>query len=318
MDHQRFDALAAGFARAISRRGALRALAGGLAGGLLSPAARVAAKPRTCQGSGQACGPRQGCCSPPCCGGVCCGEADVCLHHGLETEPHRAKPVCCPATQAAIDRCCAPGEIGCYKTCCPPETIACGAPTKLPDGTVLPGTCVCPEGMVYQNGACLCLGVGESCPQGGGCCGSGVCVCPSKPPCDPEFLVCNAGLGEPCPSDDLCSYSCCFDGICCKGLGFPCQGEGECCPGLPCTNGQCGFGVGEACSVHCDCVTGGCDNGACCIFSADDRFTCTADDQCCFGAVCGPGGDCCMPSGGPCGNFLDCCSGDCQNFTTCA
>jgi hypothetical protein len=53
MDHQRFDSLAAAFARAVSRRGALRALAGGLAGGLLGPAARgSAAPPGICLGPG--------------------------------------------------------------------------------------------------------------------------------------------------------------------------------------------------------------------------------------------------------------------------
>src|SRR5829696_1912869 len=115
MEGSHFDRLTTTFARAISRRNALRALAGGLASLAVH---RASAAPGTCFGPGQACGPRRGCCSHTCCGGVCCSEDDVCLRHGLITEVDtRGKPICCPAGQTAVDRCCAAGEVGCFKTC---------------------------------------------------------------------------------------------------------------------------------------------------------------------------------------------------------
>jgi hypothetical protein len=326
MEHQRFDSLTATFAHAVSRRGALRALVGGLAGGLLRFTARgSAAQPGTCLGAGQACGPRHGCCSHTCCGGICCGEDEKCLgrrrRRSRETE---AGPICCPESQIAVDRCCAPGEIGCFKTCCPPETIACGAPTKLPDGTHLPGTCVCPEGTVYRDGACVC----PMCRTDLGCCTDGVGKAPSHDlgigPCGPDLPCCHgtcAGgtcrrmiIGEPCDEDADCYIGLCLDGVCqtaqeggatCVSPAYDCPAGQLCAPGLG-SNGDPSEGrcvTCEAEAMPCLLVAGGstvtgflrCPAGTapvCCPAIPDSGFAgavyCCVPGENCPGDSCAP------------------------------
>jgi hypothetical protein len=276
MDGQPFDALTAAFAGAASRRGALRLLAGALAAGLLGPGARgSAAQPGTCLGAGQACDARHGCCFHRCCGGVCCGAGDTCLPHGGGGTA-RPTQACCPAGQSAIDRCCASGEVGCFKTCCPPETVACGTPTKLPDGTVLPGTCVCPEGKVYRDGRC-CLPENVLCEADGDCCSGGICA-GGKPP-----HTCCLVNGSACTDWYQCCAGTCSDGRCCMDFGGSCAVDADCCRGNPCVDGWCGIPAGHACAADTACRSGFCRNGTCCIPQTRPEFTCADDAECCPG-----------------------------------
>lgn len=198
MDDRHFDEFGRRLADRYSRRGVLGLVAAAVAAFRPDRHATAQGDGRLsrCHTPGQSCSSERG--AIPCCFGGC------------------ADGVCCPEGQFAGDRCCHEYQVPCYGICCPPETIACGAPTVLPDGTVLPGTCICPEGHPYCGNACC----GIHTPQ---ICLNGLCrsLCDSDVGCASkagDIAICVDGLC--CREWEICGDTCCLEGEC---IGGECQ-----------------------------------------------------------------------------------------------
>ena len=223
MDGRRFDVLTVTLTAVgggSSRRAALRVLAGGALGTVLTrlgvqEAAAACRRDSDCSNRAKCCraGRRQGVCVPA--DSVCCGSEDATRYcrptAGVAVVccPKDCKKNCCPATHPV---CCKAGLVrGCcaesHPVCCPPHEA-------LPE---------------FPQGYC--------CPQGQKCCPSGCCLdetcwekctettcCPRKAPnccaaaegggcCWPEVPVCCP------PHEDLPEYP---TGYCCP-TGYECD-----------------------------------------------------------------------------------------------
>jgi hypothetical protein len=227
MDDQRFDVITRAFAVGLTRRGAMRALVGGLAGtaaGLLGRPAAVLAEPKD---------------AAPTCGA-------------------------CPRGERCVAGACCPTKLACADLCCPPQTVGC-TELKLPDGTVKVG-CLCPEGWEYDSPTNTCFGsqcrpVGVSCGGDADCCSGncerGLCQCmPAGGSCA-DFECC----GGSCP-DGVCASCTLAGGACtthaeCCGMQIGKSGWGKCVDGICrcCYAGgypACGDGVNPAADLCCD------------------------------------------------------------------
>jgi hypothetical protein len=222
MDGERFDAMTRLVAARLSRRGALRALAGGLVGSVAALVGGDAGAER-CLGDGEVCPTtrRLACCSGSCCQGACCPTGTDCTDG-----------TCCPSLQA------------CGETCCPPENVGC-TQNVLPDGTTFVG-CLCAGGAVWDRAqnACVCATTceideqccsghccnGICCPNGEVCAADGRCV---DPKCCSGSLICGRLSTEDfCCAHPQVDFCCCetesgaaFVGCC--SLGVNCIGDPE-------------------------------------------------------------------------------------------
>ena len=128
-----------------------------------------------------------------------------------------------------------------------------------------------------REGACK---AGEPCCAGGSCPASGVCPVHGLP------------NGVACTADSQCSSNRCLSGRCCGGVRYPYIQCSECCGDLLCdaqTN-HCGSRIGGSCADSFDCAQGRCKNGVCTN---------------------------CLPAGGLCDSYVDCCGGNICKFGVC-
>jgi hypothetical protein len=159
MDKTHFDRLTREFATAMSRRRALKTLAGAAialgAAGIAAPftIAQCASRDETCTVHGDCCGSLT--CIDGTCGGPqagCVGEEATCGGDGGD--------VCCPGFNCGEDNVCfACGEL---EEACTAETDCCGSLSCID------GICGGP-----QAG---CVGTNEYCTVDGDCCGSLLCI----------------------------------------------------------------------------------------------------------------------------------------------
>lgn len=303
MDDIRFDQIARSVAGSRSRRGFLKALAGGVAAGLVAAvgARDASAKPpeQECRNKGQTCSAVMTCCDDlHCCKGHC--QEEPC-------KPCKAgQKVCdgkCTSVKSDENNC---GECG--NVCSPGQTCS-GGHCKCPGGTELcDGECLDVSSDQANCGAC-----GRTCAEGT-ICSDGDCVLPP---------VCRGGdfcapFGESCDGLPCCSGRC-VRGMCtCVAEGGTCNDQYDCCFGTACTNGTCQpVEDGTPCRTDANCGNGSsCFGGTCepCYSGAASAGGITVDD-CPWpmpGYVCPPDpatgypgfGYCCIPGvncgGDPC------------------
>jgi hypothetical protein len=240
MDQQRFDAFTRSLAEGRSRRGALKVIGGGLAGGLGALFLRNrGALAADCTPDGENCALNSECCSGVCDGvciaqPLCIGEGDPCSI--VANDSVRAFTV--------ILECC--------------NGLTCDAESD---------TCVA-----------ICAEAGEACNplvQGAnGCCEGldcvdNVCVAP----CQPEGEACKG-------DEDCCAALSCIDSVCtlpCVGESGVCEADEDCCAGLVCDDGSCVSAAPPVCSENgedcgsdddcCDALV--CIDGSCAAEAVD-------------------------------------------------
>lgn len=208
MDADRFDRFASNVGRATTRRGALRLLAGGALGAVLSVLglAGVGANHTGCRHVGKPCARKAQCCS-----GVCKGPtgAKTCRAHHVGT------------CQAGQDWCTQGAAASCGPPCLCFVTTGkarfCGRPTLFCATCARDKDC---QGVTGTGSACMeCA---AACAEGTGC----VPHCP----CAPDGSACTVGpecCGGGCPG-----------GTCCRTAGQPCAAPGQCCSDV-CVAGKC-------------------------------------------------------------------------------
>lgn len=239
MDGQRFDDLARKLAGVSSRRGLLRALAGGSAGVLASrlfgpDADDDVAAQTTCTRSGQACTADGECCATMVC------------RRGMCRQGCRIDGAFRPTGGRNPDNACL--------ACRPGKSTTDWSPVN--DGTTCDDGDLCTTGDVCQAGVCT----------------GGKKKCGKCRTCDPATGACSAvANGTPCDDGNLCTVlDYCQDGVCHPGekLGcvhHPCQ-HSKCNP----ATGQCELSPvadGTACRTTpedaCHTSRGICQAGAC-------------------------------------------------------
>jgi hypothetical protein len=189
-----FDDVTKALGRGVSRREALRLLAGAAAGGVLGMMGlrKASAAPSSCSvfcsqfhgaahaqclATCKACGGPSGVCGGPFTGGfICCANGGVCCVNCPGQGPCTAH--CCPAgtTQCCGDQCCTSGQ-----NCC-----------SFAPGT--PSVCCAFDQPCCQNpttGAATCCAAGQVCCGPAGCCPSGeTCGFGPSGPCCTATGVC--------------------------------------------------------------------------------------------------------------------------------
>lgn len=315
MDDQRFDDLSRRLARGTSRRQMLRALAGGVLGGVAGSlgfgrAAAACATDRDC---------------PP---GERCDEASAtCVPRGgrpasqSQSQSVSAAAVCttdaeCAANETCVDGTCAPRGGSCTRgsacttdaTCCGGEVcdtgngvcVGAGGPCTNTTGTCVDSTDCC------GNEECI----GGTCQQMAGGCAPGA-ICTADAECCGGQVCANGTCAQAarpagCPEGQVrCS------GVCVDTLSDPnnCGACGVVCPGGFCGHGNCGF-------------TGTCPEGqdACVdFFTGEGPGCCGVCERCRGGGEGGPlfcapkCNDCstCDPLTGACTTVHEC-SGPCE------
>ena len=342
-----FDQLTKGLAgAAVSRRGALRLLAGALFGGALASAPGVAqpAQAATCANGGQSCTAQK------CCRGFTC----------LVDQTSGTEKFCCPTTQVCGQTCCPTGGVCVNRQCiCNNGTTRCIDPDDLFDI----GACRNLQSDNNNCGACFnacntlageacCSGVcknlledeqncgacGNSCAADATCI-AGVC-CPNTRVCGNTCLAtaCDATQCKVCnPASGTCVSACgpgqgCCNGVCtdlntvtnCGACGTTC-GAGQSCVNGACQtvctppqtlcNGQCVNLTTDAnncgtCGTKCSSGQG-CCNGVCTALNTGTN--CGACGTVCTGGRVCCGGQCKLPSGATCNGNGNCCSNRCRN-----
>ena len=248
MDGERFDAIAKATATT-SRRGALRLLAGGALGGLLTrlgpeDAAAACAGTVHCNGTN---------CSA--CPGTVCGPDPnrwCCLEHGA---------VCRTSSQCCSGRC-----------------------KKKPGAKR--GRCKCPAGTT-TCGTTGCCGAEQHCENGTTCVCNDAAKAPCKHKCVPSCSVGSSGR-KTIVDWETCECVCPFDlpKRCSDGDGstagdYCCEDEATCCGFFP--EGVCCYesGGGECCGgVRC-CAAGRCAGTTCCPEDRPVPCTLGTDEWCC-------------------------------------
>lgn len=294
MDEKRFDDFTRAASAVGTRRGAVRAIAGGLIAAIV-PAAAAGKSRRNKHKRGESGDrkkPRQGPTRPRCekgetlCGGAC------------------------------LDRC-PNGRVRDRHTC---ECRCVGRPCR--DGKVfdpLTCECVCPDGMKDCGGACI--GADRCCPgerqcSSGGCVPAGAC-CHDERQCANGRCVPEVGT-DCCQGERLCDNrfcipgdQCCFvtERDCPDGTCIP---KGNCCPGQKrCADGTC-VADDACCPGERQCPSGGCVAADACCPGYEDACP-SAPSGCCsalLGEVCSDDG-CCQVAGGD----KDVCGGKCVDLT---
>src|SRR5918994_2210614 len=263
-----FDRLTKGLATAtLSRRGALRLLAGALFGGALASAPGVgriagnsgeAQAQAACAGSGASCTADNQCCQGnTCISGFCCPNLRTCAGG------------CCAAGASCSGRACGCTTAG--QTACPSDTDPFGACTDLQTDENNCGQCgtQCVSGQECVAGECKCTRT--SCPSGccttaeaGGTCNAGNTI---------AFCGGNGNICEACTTNVPNAQATCNNQTC----GFEC---------LPTHPNLCGTGTSQKCvNFQTDVENcGECDRA--CPAPANATATC-ALGQCDF--VCNAG-----------------------------
>lgn len=229
MDDHRFDNLARTLATGLSRRGALRSLAGGAAGLLLAGLARDDAAARcvrikdrcrrgdTCCGGARCRSRRCRCKHDIACSGKCCPKAKTChaveCHDGQCLQRAVEDGTACGEGRCRRGRCkCSDGAIACGGVCC-----------DVPDNPCLRAVCdgtTCVTKPRKNNRSC----------DGDGKCLDGTCN--EIPDCDGYFIQCSTG--------DTCCSGRCTDSKCEHSKnGERCQFDPDCASGLICVGYRC-------------------------------------------------------------------------------
>ena len=241
MDDITFDTIAKAVVIALSRRGALRLLAGtvitGLFEGLGSPEVLLAGghkkHKKHKKKKPQGCSPLQTKCGNTCChyGTFCC--AGFCWPQG--------ELQCCGTYTTLLEyQCCpSPHDYGCRldQQCC--------------------GTTCCDPGKVCRDGECR-TECSTTCSPGWFCCKDNCVQCPGGQEPDPATCLCQ--ICE--PNEEQCGGQCCRTGA-----------DQLCCEGKACHNKTTGDGV----PVHC-CNDGlgsiARQGYVCCLDSLGNPFSC--------------------------------------------
>jgi len=184
----------------------------------------------------------------------------------------------------------ATAEAGCPAP--PTTTSTSSSSTSSTSTTSSTGPPVCGNGIVEAGEDCDGTAAGPTCPLE-----SGVVVCQSCHCC---------GVG-----------SCTLTGTL-EGGFFPCCDPTAECVDVP---GFIDLCVPTMCSSPADCLSGGCENGHCCVTLGPAVPACYFPDEglalpCCDGNVCArplaDGFGCCVPDGAACSDSASCCSGSCN------
>ncbi len=317
MDGQRFDEFAKRLAGSASRREVVRAIAGGMSGGLLAIVrlrrpARVAAGscssdadcPNTnpscvngrcrsaicpadsdfCQPQVVGCGPRCGC-ATDINGNPFCTDAVGCVactsDADCEAHPYFGAGSACVVATGPMCNC--PGGKGCARAC----------PGTLPDrcAEVECGECASCD---PATGACIfncTLGGGDGCCDPGETCNveTGACEAPEVTCADDADCVAVVGATE--ETSAICCGGVCRVQECCPGD----PNDDRCAPGETCNQGTCQSVEGECvsdtdCNPCFTCVEGICEPlcGACeaCDETSGDHGTCHFDCRVGEGNAC--------------------------------
>ncbi len=264
MDDRSFDALTRALARGSSRRTALKALFGGVVGG-------VALTTRLDHAGAQACDPPcpgiccNGECAPQCCSAADCDPfaEDECRITICDETGHCASIAECLEGQ----RCCNLGTPEHYcANCCSDEecpgceicnlTGICEQPECCGDSDCVSVCGECVEGTCFSRctTAEYCCAFANDCRSPGECCTDDECpcgfcidgVCLPEPPCLENEECC----GDECVPLGECAHLCLPEGETCAGELL------ECCVGLQCC-GLNGDSYCGACCLNSDC------NGEC-------------------------------------------------------
>jgi hypothetical protein len=196
-----FDELSRELAETTSRRAALRLLAAGTAGGLLSLVGMRGAGARDCEGIGDRCRRNNQCCSGACRNGRCCRpDGGRC----------RRNNQCCSGTctngTCGAPTGCAPGETLCApgtdcESCCPESTFCCsdvdpfGNCTRQCCPAARPACCTSPTDRVFV----VCCATDEVCSP---CANGAVTCCPAGETC----VECPGGTLRCCPPNQTCDF----------------------------------------------------------------------------------------------------------------
>ena len=337
MDGTQFDDLSRTLARGISRRSAIKALAGGLLGALgIRGAAEAQVSQIQC--GNVMCATNIGICAPGC---VCCVYTN-------------------PITRTVINsRCRPPGTCSPAETRCPPDRpvydpvrgCLCTSATSCPQpaaSTCRVATCangVCSTALAASNAPCgtgkiccagqvctqvgtstncsgcgdVCDGVGETCGGGGqaGVCGCtdngtacGAAVCGTKVNNCGQTVSCGPRNGS-CPAGQICGSGAC---------SCPAGTCGDGCTKSICADQSCKQAANTVCVADGDCCSNVCVEGVCLGGCVAESGVCDSSTDCCGSSPCTPsGGDqFCCASGKACGTT--CCSADatvCSPSGTC-
>jgi len=228
MDGHHFDELAKTLGRGgVTRRGALKALGGGLLGGLLGAGDRAPAGAHTCRAGGVLCLQDAHCCSGACdpathrCAPTCRGGGHPCAGN----QACCAGLVCVASGPGAALRCAAPATTTTTSTTTSTTTTSTttSTPTTTTTAACLPALAPCAAG-----GAACCAGL--SCVAQAA--GTGACLQPCTTDADcPSGQTCQGGFcSGPAPQ--------------CLPATAPCAAGGPpCCAGLACTPQGSGLGA---------------------------------------------------------------------------
>lgn len=299
-----FDDVTRVVAAPVSRRQALRLIAGALGAAVLS---RFIGAPRMAGAS--ECDPENDPLYPHPCADICCRYDYYCASTTLLNGDDKYG-ICCQ-NEPDHAHLCSAGDHG---WCCD-STEACGA---------APFTCTCAAGMDACGDACCDTSAGEFCcdPDQGLCCASGVeccfdtfeygTCCPEGTECVPISATNYPPGNVCCPADQACIGQCCPDGELCFGNLMCCPEERisadrrGCCPA--------GF-VYNAATDSC-CLEGMFCGGVCCTPGKVCRDgtcqECDSGQELCFGTCCAAG-TCCF---GKCCGAGQVCTGECTTLET--
>ncbi|HEU5430590.1 MAG TPA: hypothetical protein VFU81_02950 [Thermomicrobiales bacterium] len=284
MDGRRFDRWTRLFATRDSRRGALRALLGTMAGAAaLGGLGRVQAQ--------QAALPL----------GAACATADQCSQAG--------GPVACADNGLSHDgalNCCRYADGACPDdaSCCAGLYCVNGVCASSQGTQAAVQAAVQPTVQAVNSGGAFALGAPCSDTSQCGASTAGPVVC-----------------GDSKVDRDRTSFCCLQDGGACGTTDAVCCGSLICAQGV-CAAPQYGNqGPGDACQATTDCSQAlgpaACDAAAdgasrCCLLAAT---SCSADDECCGGLVCAENGiasdggrNCCGNAGAACRSDASCCA----------
>jgi hypothetical protein len=276
VDGSSFDRIAKTLAAGRSRRSVVKALAGGVAGGVVALLGGAAGGAGRCKTVGQVCKTTADCCP----GAL--GNGNV---------------WCGPSGKQKACQACPAGTVACNGGCVDvggSDNANCGACGAVCTGgtSCTTGACACPTGQSLCGGQCVdttasdtnCGGCGRTCPAGTGCTGGLCCL----------------------PGQDVCAGACTDvqnNNANCGACGHACD------PGLACAGGTCTCSL-QTCPIaslcHCHDTT---DGPVCAGTAFTNCTTCASAADC-------PAGQVCVTDSGICGGQTGACAsiGSCPAF----